>query len=85
LRRHRFALKQFWFCASFHFCFAPCFSSGSLLVLVYLASRLGVIGIRTLEPRCAGIRLGSRHERGAGILVPFPRGSALWGFLGSAR
>jgi len=72
LRRHRFALKQFWFCASFQFLlramfqfwFAPRFSSGA---------RLGLIGIRTLEARWRGHsrRLGCRHDRGAGILVTF--------------
>jgi len=56
LRRHRFALKQFWF--------APRFSSGA---------RLGVIGIRALAARWRGHSRcpRSRHERGAGILVPF--------------
>jgi len=48
----------------FQFWFASRFSSGA---------RLGLIGIPTLEARWRGHsrRLGSRHERGAGILVPF--------------
>jgi len=57
-------LVPFLLRAMFQFWFAPRFSS---------ASRLGLIGIRTLAARWRGDsrRLGSRHERGAGISVPF--------------